>query len=69
MFTVLYCDLVTEAKWIQLETIILSDITETQMDMHVCIHMLIITIKYRRSTLHFIHPKKLKEKEGSKEHG
>jgi hypothetical protein len=56
-------------KWIQLDTIILSEVTQIQEDMHVCTHKGIITIKYRIATLHSIDPDKLNKKEGPNEHG
>ena len=57
-------------KWIQLGIIIQAEITQTQKDKLVCIHLqVMLTIKYRISTLLSIDQKKLNKKEDPHEHG
>ena len=56
-------------QWIQVETIILSEVTQKQNDMHVCTHLQwTVIIKYRISTLYSIEPKKLNKKKSPNEH-
>ena len=55
-------------QWIQVETIILSEVTQKQNDMNICTHKWTLIIKYRISTLYSIEPKKLNKKKSPNEH-
>jgi hypothetical protein len=48
----------------ELENIILSEVTQSQKDMHGVSYKLILAVKYRIPTLHSTDPKKLNKKEG-----
>jgi hypothetical protein len=51
-------------KWIELENIILSEMTQTQKDVHVLTNMWILAEKYRLPMIQLIDCIKFKKKEG-----